>query len=86
MLSGLLLAFALTANALDEVANDVSTKVVAHSVPVSVSVVPAATDTTAGAEAAARHAKRMACLKQAKTKKLLGTDRNSYVKACVTAR
>ena len=37
-------------------------------------------------EAAARHAKRTACLKQAKAKKLVGADRNSFVKDCLAAR
>lgn len=37
-------------------------------------------------DAAARHAKRTACLKQAKAKKLVGADKNSYIKDCVAAR
>jgi len=35
------------------------------------------------AEAAARHAKRTACLKEAKSKKLVGANRNAYVKDCM---
>jgi hypothetical protein len=38
------------------------------------------------AQAAARHAKRIACLKEARTKKLVGTGRNVYVKTCVGPR
>jgi hypothetical protein len=37
-------------------------------------------------DAAARHAKRTACLKQAKAKKLVGADKNSFIKDCVAAR
>lgn len=35
------------------------------------------------AQAAARHAKRTECLKQAKEKKLVGSNRDAYVKECV---
>jgi hypothetical protein len=34
-------------------------------------------------EAAAKHAKRTACLSQARSKKLVGAQRNAYVKDCV---
>ena len=34
-------------------------------------------------EAAARHAKRTACLKEAKAKKLVGAQRAAFVKDCV---
>jgi hypothetical protein len=37
-------------------------------------------------DAAARHAKRTACLKQAKAKKLVGAEKNSFIKDCVAAR
>ncbi len=37
----------------------------------------------AGSSDAARHAKRTACLKQAKAKKLVGEDRTAYVKTCL---
>jgi hypothetical protein len=40
----------------------------------------------AGSDAAARHAKRTACLKEAKAKKLVGADKNSFIKDCVAAR
>jgi hypothetical protein len=36
-------------------------------------------------DAAARHAKRTACLKEAKTKKLVGAKRSAYVKNCLGA-
>jgi hypothetical protein len=35
------------------------------------------------AQAAARHAKRTECLKEAKTKKLVGANKDAYVKDCV---
>jgi hypothetical protein len=36
-------------------------------------------------EAAAKHAKRTACLKNAKEKKLVGADKASFLKACIAA-
>jgi hypothetical protein len=47
------------------------------------SVPPPADSPAAAADAAARHAKRTACLKEAKSKKLLGAERTAYVKNCV---
>ena len=35
------------------------------------------------AQAAARHTKRTECLKEAKTKKLVGANKDAYVKNCV---
>ena len=35
--------------------------------------------------AAAKHAKRTACLKQAKAKKLLGADKSAFLKDCMDA-
>jgi len=49
---------------------------------------PAARATNAGpvaADAAARHVKRTACLKEAKTKKLIGADKTAFLKACIAA-
>jgi poly(3-hydroxybutyrate) depolymerase len=42
-----------------------------------------AADSNFAAQAAARHAKRTECLKQAKEKKLVGSARDAYVKDCV---
>ena len=36
-------------------------------------------------DAAARHAKRTACLKDAKTRKLVGAEKTAFLKACVAA-
>ena len=41
--------------------------------------------TSAASEAAARHAKRTACVKQAKARKLVGAEKNSFIKNCVAA-
>jgi hypothetical protein len=38
-----------------------------------------------GPDAAARHAKRTACLKQAKTRKLVGAAKTSFIKSCLAA-
>jgi hypothetical protein len=37
---------------------------------------------TTGSDAADRHAKRTACIKDAKTKKLHGPDKTAYIKNC----
>jgi hypothetical protein len=36
-------------------------------------------------DAAAKHAKRTACLQEAKTKKLLGADKTAFLKSCNAA-
>jgi psiF repeat len=36
-------------------------------------------------EDAARHAKRTACLKDAKSRKLIGADRSAFLKDCIAA-
>jgi hypothetical protein len=36
-------------------------------------------------DAAAKHAKRTACLKDAKAKKLVGADKSSFLKSCIGA-
>jgi hypothetical protein len=38
---------------------------------------------SAASDAAARHAKRTACLKQAKARKLLGAEKKSFIKDCI---
>jgi len=45
---------------------------------------PAAASATSG-DAAAKHAKRTGCLKDAKAKKLVGADRTSFLNACIAA-
>jgi psiF repeat len=41
--------------------------------------------TPAAPDAAARHAKRAACLKDAKAKKLVGAEKTSFLKTCIAA-
>lgn len=36
-------------------------------------------------DAAARHAKRRACIKEARAKKLIGADKTSFLKTCIAA-
>jgi hypothetical protein len=56
----------------------VATASAANTPPANTSIVePAAGD------AAAKHAKRTACLKEAKTKKLVGAEKNAFVKNCI---
>jgi hypothetical protein len=45
----------------------------------------AATPATTGSDAADRHAKRTACIKDAKAKKLHGPDRTAYIKSCASS-
>jgi hypothetical protein len=44
---------------------------------------PAATASVADNEAAARHAKRTACITQARAKKLVGAQKTAYIKGCI---
>jgi hypothetical protein len=37
-------------------------------------------------DAAAKHVKRTACLKEAKTKKLIGADKTAFLKSCIEAQ
>jgi hypothetical protein len=46
---------------------------------------PAPAATPAAPDAAVRHAKRAACLKDAKAKKLVGAEKASFLKTCVAA-
>jgi hypothetical protein len=50
---------------------------------------PAATAPAAAApvsgDAAAKHAKRTACLKDARAKKLVGADKTAFLKSCIAA-
>ena len=46
---------------------------------------PAAPAAAASGDAAAKHVKRTACLKDAKTKKLVGAEKASFLKSCIPA-
>ncbi|MDP9090054.1 MAG: hypothetical protein M3O26_15085 [Pseudomonadota bacterium] len=39
----------------------------------------------AAADAAARHTKRTACLKESKARKLVGAEKTAYLKSCIDA-
>ena len=47
--------------------------------------VSAASSSSADNEAAARHAKRTACIKQARAKKLVGAQKTTYINGCIGA-
>jgi hypothetical protein len=57
--------------------------------PASPSAAPPSAMTPAAVQvandAAARHARRTACLKEAKAKKLIGDDKTTFLKSCVDA-
>ena len=64
----------------------------AAAAPAELADAPAAAPATSGmaaaappSEAAAKHAKRTACLKDAKAKKLLGADKSAFLKSCIAA-
>jgi hypothetical protein len=44
---------------------------------------PGAGGSNADNEAAARHAKRTACINQARAKKLVGAHKTAYIKGCI---
>jgi hypothetical protein len=44
---------------------------------------PAGNASSADNEAAARHAKRTACINQARAKKLVGAQKTAYIKGCI---
>src|ERR1700729_4640081 len=51
-------------------------------------VTPAATAPSpapVASDAAAKHVKRTACLKEAKTKKLIGAEKTAFLKSCIEA-
>jgi hypothetical protein len=54
--------------------------------PATPAVAASATASAApSGDAAAKHAKRTACLKDAKTKKLVGSEKASFLKNCIAA-
>jgi hypothetical protein len=44
-----------------------------------------ASNSAAGGDAAAKHAKRTACLQQSKARKLVGADKTAFLKGCIGA-
>jgi hypothetical protein len=57
----------------------------ATDVPAAAKPSPAAAPAPSSGDAAAKHAKRTACLKDAKAKKLVGADKTSFLKTCIAA-
>jgi hypothetical protein len=47
--------------------------------------VPAGSTSSADSEAAVRHARRTACINQARAKKLVGAQKTAYIKGCIGA-
>ncbi len=52
--------------------------------PASVPAAPASVPAADG-DAAAKHAKRTACIKSAKAKKLVGAQKTAFIKDCIAA-
>jgi hypothetical protein len=48
-------------------------------------VAAAASPAPVAGDAAAKHLKRTACLKEAKTKKLIGAEKTAFLKSCIEA-
>jgi hypothetical protein len=53
--------------------------------PAAAKTLPVAAPAPSSGDAAAKHAKRTACLKDAKAKKLVGADKTSFLKTCIAA-
>ena len=51
--------------------------------PAAATPAPAGGSSSADNEAAARHAKRTACINQARAKKLVGAQKTAYLKSCI---
>jgi hypothetical protein len=57
----------------------------APAAPAAPAKLPAAAGSTADNDAAARHAKRTACIKEARAKKLVGAQKTAYIKECAAS-
>jgi len=53
--------------------------------PAPTAAAPASAAVPPSGDAAAKHAKRTACLKDAKAKKLVGAEKTSFLKNCLAA-
>jgi hypothetical protein len=58
----------------------------ATTAPPAAKKAPAVPSAPPSGDAAAKHAKRTACLKDAKTKKLVGADRTAFLKTCIAGQ
>ena len=77
-LSGWLIAAAAAGGGTDKIAAPASA-------PVNAAQKPAGVASPVDNDAPARHARRTACLKEAKARKLVGARRTAYVKDCIGA-
>jgi hypothetical protein len=58
----------------------------APATPAATAAATAASPAPAAGDAAAKHVKRTACLKEAKTKKLIGAAKTAFLKNCIEAQ
>jgi hypothetical protein len=58
----------------------------ATAAPPAAKTAPTPSSAPPSGDAAAKHAKRTACLKDAKTKKLVGADKSAFLKSCIAAQ
>jgi hypothetical protein len=66
-------------------ATPASTATAASTVTPASTAAPASTATAMAGDAAAKHAKRTACLKETKARKLLGAEKTAFLKDCIGA-
>jgi hypothetical protein len=76
--------FAVQSAMTQTAAQSAATAPSAGTAPSAASATSAATTPAAG-DAAAKHAKRTACLQEAKTKKLVGTEKTAFLRDCIAA-
>jgi hypothetical protein len=65
-------------------AQQATSQTAAPSIPTPAATSTPASTATAG-DAAAKHAKRTACLKETKARKLLGAEKTAFLKDCIDA-
>jgi psiF repeat-containing protein len=59
---------------------------IAAATPAATPAATAPSPAPVASDAAAKHVKRTACLKEAKTKKLIGADKTAFLKSCIEAQ
>jgi hypothetical protein len=58
----------------------------ATAAPPAAKTAPTPSSAPPSGDAAAKHTKRTACLKDAKTKKLVGAEKTAFLKSCIAAQ
>jgi hypothetical protein len=76
--------FAVQSAMTQTAAQSAATAPSAGTAPSAATATSAATTPAAG-DAAAKHAKRTACLQEAKTKKLVGAEKTAFLRDCIAA-